>query len=99
MNYFNGKNVVLTGTFSVARRHVVGSLKAAGANVQPNVTRATQIVIVGERAGSKLDKARNMGLTLYTEEKMREMLDVKAPDPKPTARGTTAALPEHYGEF
>lgn len=63
-----GVSVVLTGRLStMARSEAEGLLKRAGANVSSSVSRKTGIVIAGEDAGSKADKAREYGITIIDE--------------------------------
>ena len=65
---WDGKTVVLTGRLAtMARGDAETLLKRAGANVSSSVSRKTSIVIVGEDAGSKADKAREYGVTIIDE--------------------------------
>ncbi len=62
---FSGKTVVLTGTIpGVARERAAALLEAAGAKVAGSVSKRTDFVIAGEEAGSKLRKARELGVTV-----------------------------------
>jgi DNA ligase (NAD+) len=47
---------------------------AAGGRVSGSVSRATDYVVAGEAAGSKLDKAGQLGITVIDEEGMRKLL-------------------------
>ena len=59
---FSGKNVVITGTLpSLTRNEAKQYLEALGANVQSAVGRSTDILIAGEKAGSKLSAAQALG--------------------------------------
>ncbi|PID80782.1 DNA ligase (NAD(+)) LigA [bacterium DOLZORAL124_64_63] len=67
-NWFAGKTVVLTGTLasmgrSAARKHMEG----LGAKVTGSVTGKTDVLIAGEKAGSKRKKARELGVTVVDE--------------------------------
>ena len=74
-NPFNGKTVVLTGTLSIyTRKEATELLENMGANVAGSVSRNTDYVIYGESAGSKLAKARELGVATLTEEEFRNML-------------------------
>lgn len=65
---WDGKTVVLTGRLTtMARGDAEALLKRSGANVTSSVSRKTSIVIVGEDAGSKADKAREYGVTIIDE--------------------------------
>jgi DNA ligase (NAD+) len=66
---FNGKTVVLTGTLSgMTRDEAAAKLQALGAKVTGSVSKKTDFVIAGENAGSKLDKARQLGITVIDDE-------------------------------
>jgi DNA ligase (NAD+) len=72
---FVGKMVVVTGTLSgLSREEAKETLRAAGANVTDSVSKKTDYLIVGEDAGSKLDKARALGVKTLTEKEFLEML-------------------------
>lgn len=73
-NPFAGKTVVLTGTLSKPRDEVKAMLEGLGAKVSGSVSKKTDYVIYGEAAGSKLEKARSLGVATLTEEEMDEML-------------------------
>ena len=66
---WNNQTIVLTGTLATMTRNEAKEwLTARGANVTSSVSKKTDIVIVGEQAGSKLDKAIQLGITIYNEE-------------------------------
>ncbi|WP_127498046.1 NAD-dependent DNA ligase LigA [Paenibacillus glycanilyticus] len=66
---FSGKTVVLTGTLSkMSRDEAAKKLEAFGAKVSGSVSKKTDFVIAGESAGSKLTKARDLGITVIEDE-------------------------------
>lgn len=66
---FSGKTVVLTGTLSsMPRDEAAKKLEALGAKVAGSVSKKTDFVIAGESAGSKLAKARELGVTVIEDE-------------------------------
>lgn len=72
---FTGKTVVLTGTLPTLTRDAAKALlEAAGAKVTGSVSKKTDFVLVGEAAGSKLDKALSLGIRVIDEDEMRAML-------------------------
>ncbi len=74
-SYFNGKNVVLTGTLSsFSRIEATKILEKHGAIVSSSVGKSTNIVVYGENAGSKLDKAKKLGIELINEEEFLKLL-------------------------
>ncbi len=73
-NPFKGKTVVITGTMSVSRSIIKSMLEERGAKVSGSVSKKTDYVVYGEEAGSKLDKAEELGVATLTEEQMRGMM-------------------------
>ncbi|USQ13154.1 NAD-dependent DNA ligase LigA [Legionella lytica] len=68
-NPFFGKTVVLTGTLSsMGREEAKAKLLALGAKVSGSVSAKTSYVVAGTEAGSKLDKATSLGVTVLDEE-------------------------------
>ena len=64
-----GKTIVLTGTLpTLSRDEAKDMLEAAGAKVAGSVSKKTDYVIAGAEAGSKLDKARELGVTVLDED-------------------------------
>lgn len=71
-HYFYGKTIVLTGTLeSMGRKEATTLLEDLGAKVTSSVSKATDIVIFGNEAGSKLDKARALGIPCMDEEEFQ----------------------------
>ena len=70
-----GKTFVLTGTLpTLSRDQAKDMLIAAGANVSGSVSRKTDFVVAGAEAGSKLEKARTLGIAIIGEAELRAML-------------------------
>ncbi|WP_374406941.1 NAD-dependent DNA ligase LigA [Hydrogenophaga sp.] len=75
-----GKTFVLTGTFPTLKRDEAKELlEAAGAKVSGSVSKKTDYVVAGEEAGSKLDKARELGVAVIDEAAMLGLLGKEAP--------------------
>lgn len=70
-NPFKGKSVVITGSMSVPRDSIKAILEGLGAKVASSVSKKTDYVVYGEDAGSKYDKAVELGVTLLTENEFR----------------------------
>ncbi|HIU83808.1 MAG TPA: NAD-dependent DNA ligase LigA [Candidatus Aphodousia gallistercoris] len=73
-----GKTFVLTGTLpNLGREEAKALLLAQGAKVASSVSKKTDFVVAGEQAGSKLDKARSLGIEVIDEKAMLEMLNIQ----------------------
>jgi DNA ligase (NAD+) len=73
-----GKTIVLTGTLpTLSRDEAKDMLEAAGAKVAGSVSKKTDYVIAGAEAGSKLDKARELGVAVLDEDGLRDLLAVR----------------------
>ena len=71
-----GKTFVLTGTFPTLKREDAKALlEAAGAKVAGSVSKKTDYVVAGTDAGSKLDKANELGVAVLDEAGMLALLD------------------------
>ena len=71
-----GKTFVLTGSFPTLKREQAKEmLEAAGAKVAGSVSKKTDYVVAGEEAGSKLDKARELGVAVIDEAGMLALLN------------------------
>ncbi|MEN9781257.1 MAG: hypothetical protein RL014_2405 [Pseudomonadota bacterium] len=78
----SGKTVVLTGTLpTLSRDEAKALLEAAGAKVAGSVSKKTWCVVAGAEAGSKLDKARELGVPVLDEDGLRAIVagDTAAP--------------------
>lgn len=75
---FSGRNVVLTGTLSSYKRSKAQEIiKSLGGVVSDSVTKSVNLVIAGEDAGSKLEKAKKLGIEIWSEEDFKEVINEK----------------------
>jgi DNA ligase (NAD+) len=73
-----GKTAVVTGTLkNYSREEAEEALRDLGAKVSSSVSLKTSFVLAGENAGSKLDKARELGIEVINEEDLLKLLELK----------------------
>lgn len=74
-NRLEGKSFVLTGTLStMSREEVKEKIQNHGGSVVSSVSKITNYVVVGENAGSKLEKAQKLGIEILSEEQFLELI-------------------------
>ena len=72
----NGRTFCITGTFNIGGRSwITEQLEQLGGISVGSVTKKTDILIVGEKAGSKLNKARELGILVIDEETLKAWLN------------------------
>lgn len=72
---FKGEKIVLTGTLSKYKRSEAQKIiESLGGEVSGSVSKNTTMVLAGEEAGSKLDKARALGIRIIDENEFDEMI-------------------------
>lgn len=70
-----GKKLVLTGTLpTLTRTEATELIEKAGGTTSSSVSKSTDYVLAGENAGSKLDKARSLGVKIITENELLAMI-------------------------
>ena len=75
-----GQVVVITGTLAtMSREEARESARAAGATVTDSVSKKTTLLVVGADAGSKLKKARDLGIRIVDEAEFQQLLDHNGP--------------------
>jgi len=75
-NSFAGKTVVVTGKLvNFTRDSINAKIESLGAKAGSAVSKNTDYLICGENAGSKLDKAQALGITVLTEQEFLSMAE------------------------
>jgi len=79
-----GQTFVLTGTLSsMSREDATAALERLGARVSGSVSRKTTAVVVGDDAGSKLEKAKSLGVKILDESQFQALIGAQADDARP----------------
>ena len=72
---FSGKTFVLTGSLSMfTREEAKEKIELLGGKTTDSVSKKTSVVIAGENAGSKYEKAIKLGIEIWTEKDLQEKL-------------------------
>ncbi|MDQ3199578.1 MAG: NAD-dependent DNA ligase LigA [Verrucomicrobiota bacterium] len=69
-----GTTWVITGKLSQSRDEIAAKIIAQGGKVSGSVSKKTSYLLAGEEAGSKLEKARKLGIKIVNEDKLRSLL-------------------------
>ncbi len=62
-----GQTICITGTFETPRSNIKNQLEEIGAKVVENITAKTTILLAGDQAGTKLSKAKKLGIKIVEE--------------------------------
>ena len=89
---FVGMTFCLTGSLNRPRKEVQLTIKAAGGKVVGSVSSQLSVLVVGEKAGSKLTKAQSLGVQIWTEEQLENAL--KLPSEADSSPPANDALPQ-----
>ena len=80
---FSGKTFVITGTLpTLSRAKATSVIEAAGGRVTGSVSKSTSFLVAGEEAGSKLEKAKSLGIEIIDEERLLRLIDSSATSSK-----------------
>ena len=73
-NAFTGRTIVVTGKLEYFTRDTINAkIESLGAKAGSAITKHTDYLICGEKAGSKLDKARSLGIEVLSEQQFLSM--------------------------
>ena len=79
----SGKTLVITGTLpTLSRAKATATIEAAGGRVTGSVSKSTDFLVAGEEAGSKLEKAKSLGVVVIDEDKLLRLIDSSATSPE-----------------
>ena len=72
------KTFVITGSFqNIKRENLIQTLEESGGIVRNSISNKIDYLVAGEKAGSKLDKAKNLGTKIISEEDLKILLNKK----------------------
>lgn len=75
-NPISGKTIVVTGTLQHFKRdEIKGLIQKLGGRASGSVSKKTDFVVAGEKAGSKLTKAQDLGVRVMTEDEFKELVE------------------------
>lgn len=74
-DFWKDKRFCVTGSFSISRDKIVEKIEAQGGVFVSSVSKKLDLLIVGEKAGSKLKKAQDLGIKILTQEDLKDVLD------------------------
>lgn len=74
-DFWKDKRFCVTGSFNVSRDKIVEKIEAQGGIFVSSVSKKLDLLIVGEKAGSKLKKAQDLGIKILTQEDLKNVLD------------------------
>jgi DNA ligase (NAD+) len=74
---FSGKKFVITGTLTQPREDFIRRIQSQGGSVAGSVSAKTDFVLAGEEAGSKLEKARSLGVRVISEKEFEKLVGQK----------------------
>ena len=77
----SGKSFVVTGTLpTLGRKEAAALIEAHGGRMTGSVSKKTDYLVAGEAAGSKLQKAQELGIEILSEEELFALLGEKSPE-------------------
>ncbi len=74
---FSGMTFCITGALESPRKEIQNLIKNSGGKVVSSVSAKLDVLVAGEKAGSKLNKARELGVTIWNEEELFSAFEVK----------------------
>jgi len=83
----DGQTFCITGTLSRPRKEIALSIKSMGGKVVSSVSGKLDYLVAGESAGSKLDKAERLGVTVLNETEISEMTEIDPPSERQSTLG------------
>ena len=73
-NIFKGKKISITGSFKMNRNEIVDIIETRGGTWINSISKNIDYLLVGQNSGSKLDKAKKLGIEIITEDEFEEII-------------------------
>ena len=86
---FDGMTFCVTGSLSASRKEIQAMIQSQGGKTVGSVSKNLDVLVAGEKAGSKLEKASNLSIEIWDEEKLMKELAAKTE----TVTGSMGAQP------
>ena len=77
VGHLNGSTFCITGTLTIPRKEIMFLIKSNGGKVVTSVSKNLTYLISGESSGSKLESAKNLGVTIITEDELVKLLEIE----------------------
>ena len=77
VGHLNGSTFCITGTLTIPRKEIMLLIKSNGGKVVTSVSKNLTYLISGESSGSKLESAKNLGVTIITEDELVKLLEIE----------------------
>jgi DNA ligase (NAD+) len=77
-----GMTFVITGTMPKSRKEIEGLIEANGGHAASAVSASTSFLVVGEEPGSKLDKAKSLGVKTISYDELLKMIEKRTGNPR-----------------
>ena len=87
MGPLEGQTFCITGALSRPRKEIALSIKSMGGKVVSSVSGKLDFLVAGDSAGSKLDNAERLGVTVLNETELSEMTGIAPPSERQSTLG------------
>lgn len=74
IDFFNNKTFVISGTFDISRNEITKLIENSGGNVSSSISKNTFALILGENAGSKVEKAKKLGIRIIERDEFYSII-------------------------
>ncbi|MBR3348039.1 MAG: NAD-dependent DNA ligase LigA, partial [Mycoplasmataceae bacterium] len=72
--FFKDKTFLISGTFDISRNEIIKIIEDNGGNVSNSISKKTTALILGDNGGSKIEKAKKIGIEIIDKNKFNELI-------------------------